>query len=453
MSESQKMFASVSGAFIAHLLLLVLVLLLPNATSVGSSAAREKNRADRPREVTIRMGDLMERLERERLEKKPEPPKPEPPKPEPPKPESHAFVATDLNAPEAVAPENARFESDRNTSAASRLRPDENLPQEKTPTLAGTNPLPNLTLANRDYVAGALDQPPASPVAAMPPAPTAGAFPAAVTAPAAAPATALPEPRQAETLSPDETGPRERGPETAAESTIQPGMKGAEEEGATREKSYLVPEANVPSPLIREVPDGKDRLATGVGSGKDGRDAPDPLAPPTQEGAMAAEPSEPREPTDAPVAESTDAAAAPPQEKPMLQPADEALFAKGFSPEERQNVINGSLAKEGADAVDAIGTPMGKYKKAVRDLISAKWHEYRQKNADFVTWGILKLEFSVDAAGRVHDLQITKNEANAMLAEFSLRAIREAKLPPMPAEVAESVGAKGLVIQYDIIIY
>jgi outer membrane biosynthesis protein TonB len=238
-----------------------------------------------------------------------------------------------------------------------------------------------------------------------------------------------------------------------ADRTINPGMKGADEEGETREQSYLAPDAKVPSPLVREVPDGKDRLATGVGSGKDGSDAPDPLAPPTQEGAMSAAQPELREEPAMPVEQSTETPASQPQEKPMLQPADETLFAKGFSPEERQNVINGSLAKEGADAVDAIGTPMGKYKKAVRDVISAKWHEYRQKNADFVTWGILKLEFSVDAAGRVHDLQITKNEANAMLAEFSLRAIREAKLPPMPAEVAESVGAKGLVIQYDIIIY
>ena len=127
--------------------------------------------------------------------------------------------------------------------------------------------------------------------------------------------------------------------------------------------------------------------------------------------------------------------------------------AKGFSPEERQNIINGSLAKEGADAVDAIDTPMGRYKKAVRDAISAKWHRYRQDNADFVTWGILKLEFSVDPAGRVRNLEITKNEANAMLAEFTLRAIREAKLPPMPEDVAKSLGSQGLVIQYDIIIY
>jgi outer membrane biosynthesis protein TonB len=372
MSESQKMFASVSGAFIAHLLLLVLVLLLPNATSVGSSAAREKNRADRPREVTILMGDLMERIERERIEKKPEPPKPEPPEPD-----SRAFVATDLNRPEAVAPENPRFESDRNTTAASRLRLDETLPQEKTPTLVGSSPLPNLTLADRDYVAGALDQPPASPVAVNMP------------APASAPAD-LPEPRQAETFSPNKPAR-----ETLADRTINLGIKGAEEEG---------------------------------------RDQPDPLAPPTQEGAMSAAPSQPLE-------------------KPMPQPVDELLFSKGFSPEEQQSVINGSLMREGAEAVDAIGTPMGKYKRAVRDVISAKWHEYRQKNADLITWGILKVEFSVDRSGRVHNLQITKNEANAMLAEFSLRAIREATLPPMSAEVAESVGAKGLVIQYDIIIY
>jgi outer membrane biosynthesis protein TonB len=135
------------------------------------------------------------------------------------------------------------------------------------------------------------------------------------------------------------------------------------------------------------------------------------------------------------------------------RPADEGLFAKGFSPEERQNVINGSLAKEGADAVDAVDTPVGRYKKAVRDSISATWHRYRRDHAEFVTWGILKLEFSVDPTGRVRNLEITKNEANAILAEFSLRAIRDAKLPPMPEEVARSLGSQGLVIQYDIIIY
>lgn len=446
MSESQKMFASVSGAFIAHLLLLVLILILPNTASVGSSNTRSQSR-ERPREVTVMMGDLMERPERERLEKKPEPPKPEPPKVD-----SRPFVATDLNRPEATAPENARFESDRNTSAASRLRPDALLPQERdAPTLAGNNPLPHLTLANRDYQEGPLDETSAGPTSATPVSAAAAAV--APPVPPSPPADGMPAPVEAESLSEAGEGPRPAGATSDAPTAAIPGNQGTDEEGGTREKSYRSPDAEVASPLIREVPDGKDRLAVGDGSGREGKDPPDPLSPPTQQGAMAAGAEGIRESVNESNEETSEPSLDNAAGTPMSRPADEGLFAKGFSPEERQNVINGSLAKEGADAVDAIGTPMGKYKKAVRDVISAKWHEYRQKNADFVTWGILKLEFSVDARGKVHDLQITKNEANAMLAEFSLRAIRDARLPPMPAEVAESVGEKGLVIQYDIIIY
>ncbi len=451
------MFASVSGAFVAHLMLLVLVLVLPETTSVGSSATVKKSR-ERPREVTVMMGDLMERLERERLEKKPDPPEPEPPRPE-----SRAFVSTDLNRAEAEAPENARFESDRNTTAASRLRPDENLPQERgLPTLAGTSPLPHLTLANRDYTEGPIENSSgdaasgaAASDAAAPalPAPATGGMPAAPM-----PAARMPAARKAETLSASEEGPRPEGAASDAAMAAIPGNQGTGSEGATREKSYLPPDRDVPSPLIREVPDGADRLAVGDGSGREGKDPSDPLASPTQQGAMAAATDGLRESVEETTGEENaveETAPSPEREPPapMTRPADDGLFAKGFSPEERQNVINGTFTRTGTDAVDAIGTPMGKYKKAVRDAISAKWHQYRQKNADFVTWGILKLEFSVDARGKVHDLQITKNEANAMLAEFSLRAIREAELPPMPAEVAESVGSKGLVIQYDIIIY
>jgi len=40
-----------------------------------------------------------------------------------------------------------------------------------------------------------------------------------------------------------------------------------------------------------------------------------------------------------------------------------------------------------------------------------------------------------------------------MLAEFTLKAIREADIPPMPSEVAAQVGEDGLAIHYDVIIY
>lgn len=500
------MLASVSGAFVAHLLLLLVVVAVPRANS-SASAASTNRIASRPREITVDVGELMTRLEREREEDKAKPvPVPEEPEPEPEPPAPvRPFVATDTNQAEAVAPANARFESDRNTSAASRRRPDESLPQLPTPTLAGKSPLPHLTLANRDYVEGPLESMPASPdplkrtenadrpgaagapsapapaaataadpaasTSATPAAPAVTAFPAAA-APVTPPTDTLPLPAVPPPPS-AAAGARDESPVS-----VKPGRSGLEAVGATREKSFVDANARIAAPTL---PEGEDLVAAGIGSGEEGKSAmetrePDPLGSETGERRMAREnPEDAIEATDpdgipepaspatpAPAAPATPApatmAAAPSPAAPAApeggaKPADEGLFAKGFSPEERQNVINGSLAKEGADAVDAIDTPVGRYKKAVRDTISATWHRYRQDNAEFVTWGILKLEFSVDSSGRVRNLEITKNEANAMLAEFSLRAIRDAKLPPMPEEVAKTLGSQGLVIQYDIIIY
>jgi len=498
MSESQKMLASVSGAFVAHLLLLVLVVAVPRANSSVSAAATRRVTAG-PREVTVDMGELMKRLEREREEETTKP-VPEKPAPEPPAP-VRPFVATDTNRAEAVAPQNARFESDRNTSAASRRRPNESLPQFATPTLAGKSPLPHLTLANRDHVEGPLDAMPASPdplkrrenpdrpgapgssgPAAATPVNPAAANPDSSVAPATPAFPATPFATAASPVVPPAAAAAAAGPREESPVSVKPGRSGRDEEGATREKSFVDANARIVAPAL---PEGEDRLAAGTGSGEQGKSSletrePDPLGSETGQSRMARE--EPAETTEAPDPDAIPETAAPapsptnatpnPASAAMaaastappaqvapaapgggVRPADEGLFAKGFSPEERQNVINGSLAKEGADAVDAVDTPVGRYKKAVRDSISATWHRYRRDHAEFVTWGILKLEFSVDPNGRVRNLEITKNEANAILAEFSLRAIRDAKLPPMPEEVARSLGSQGLVIQYDIIIY
>ena len=125
MSGSQKMFASVSGAILAHLLVPLLVAAMPRLKSHGPT--RNEEAKPRVREVTVRVDDWMARLERER------PPEEKPA--EPRVPEARPFIGTDLNAPEEAAPKGARFESDRNTSAASRRLPDPSAPQVEGPTL------------------------------------------------------------------------------------------------------------------------------------------------------------------------------------------------------------------------------------------------------------------------------------------------------------------------------
>lgn len=318
MSESQKLFASVAGALIVHLLLLVLMLFMPLANSRDGFGGIKVRPA--PREVTVLMGDLLDRVERRPAEALP-------------------FAATESNPPEADAPALARYESDRNTSAASRLQPDEILPSTPGPTLVGGNPLPQVSLVEREY----------SP-------------------------------------------------------------------GETRAQAATAPAAAAPSAFL-------------------------PPAPPDERGEMAGDPSPTRR-----VDKNQD-------EIRESAPAADAETPGTFATEERQSSNNGNTTVAGADAVDAISTPLGAYKKTVRDIISETWHRYRNEREGLVTWGMLKLEFVVSPTGEVRDLRITKNEANSTLSEFTLRAIRDSQLPPMPPQVINSVGAEGLTIQYDIIIY
>ncbi|MEM7601823.1 MAG: hypothetical protein AAF357_10465, partial [Verrucomicrobiota bacterium] len=64
MSEQQKVFASVSGAFVAHLVLLIVVFVLLSTRSIGSSVRVPVEAPEpTPQEVTILMSDLMEQIE------------------------------------------------------------------------------------------------------------------------------------------------------------------------------------------------------------------------------------------------------------------------------------------------------------------------------------------------------------------------------------------------------
>ena len=103
-------------------------------------------------------------------------------------------------------------------------------------------------------------------------------------------------------------------------------------------------------------------------------------------------------------------------------------------------------------ALNVEATDVGRYKKAVTQAVERQWHRYREKNADFVTYGTLRVQFRVGKDGRARNLKLVKNDANAVMAEFTLRAILDAKLPEMPPNVATQIG-NSLEFSYNVIIY
>ncbi len=119
----------------------------------------------------------------------------------------------------------------------------------------------------------------------------------------------------------------------------------------------------------------------------------------------------------------------------------------------RKNNVNGTLTNKGKNAVDAVETPLGHYKKSVTDTIAKKWHQYRNENAESVTWGTLRLKFNVNPEGKIMKLTVTENSGNEKLLDLTLKSISETELEPMSDEVAAELGASGLSMKYDVIIY
>ena len=108
--------------------------------------------------------------------------------------------------------------------------------------------------------------------------------------------------------------------------------------------------------------------------------------------------------------------------------------------------IAGNITNRGISAVNALGTPLGRYQKIVADSIGSRWYTYVDQKRDLITIGTLRLRFNVDRSGRVKDLKITENSSNEAFANVCVQSVLEAHLPPIPEDVANTLPPEGLEI-------
>lgn len=126
-----------------------------------------------------------------------------------------------------------------------------------------------------------------------------------------------------------------------------------------------------------------------------------------------------------------------------------------FSPFTRTSKVKGTINNRGEDAVNAAETPMGKYMRAVTASVEKKWHVYRKQHADAVTFGNLKLRFFVTKAGKPEDIEVLSkpDEADVRMTDFTLRAIKDAEIPPIPTDLLPMLEDERVEIEYDVLIY
>ena len=119
-----------------------------------------------------------------------------------------------------------------------------------------------------------------------------------------------------------------------------------------------------------------------------------------------------------------------------------------------QTRISGNITNRGISSVNALGTPLGRYEKILKDSIGSRWYAYVDQKRDLINIGTLQLRFYVDRSGRVKNLKITENTSNESFANVCLQSVLEAHLPPIPDDVANTLPAEGLEVEgMNFIIY
>ena len=139
---------------------------------------------------------------------------------------------------------------------------------------------------------------------------------------------------------------------------------------------------------------------------------------------------------------------------PPPRPPGTATDVPRAQSERAKTKIDGGAAQEDTDSVAAADTPAGRYMKAVTTAVEKEWRRKRRTYADFVSYGVIRLEFNVTRQGKVRDLRIlNRNGANAVMQNFTLNAVLDAAIPPMPADLPEFQNQDLMKISYNIVVY
>ena len=107
----------------------------------------------------------------------------------------------------------------------------------------------------------------------------------------------------------------------------------------------------------------------------------------------------------------------------------------------------GNITNRGVSAVNALGTPLGRYQKIVIDAIGSRWYAFVDGKRDLASIGTLRVDFYVDRSGKVKHLKITENSSNEAFANLCIQSVMEAQLPPIPEDVAGALPAEGLPME------
>lgn len=146
-----------------------------------------------------------------------------------------------------------------------------------------------------------------------------------------------------------------------------------------------------------------------------------------------------------------------PQVGPTIDPAlarpRPAQPAAIYQPEKTETRITGRITDRGPSSVDAVGTPLGRYQKAVSDAIGVLWYRFTKEKMDLTSIGTAVVEAEVSPEGKVENLRLVSNTANETFANICLQSLQEAQIPPIPPDLVTTLPNGRLQVTYSFTMY
>ena len=136
-----------------------------------------------------------------------------------------------------------------------------------------------------------------------------------------------------------------------------------------------------------------------------------------------------------------------PTVRPLVPRPRPDRAASAYQPQKDQNRISGRITNKGAPSVDAVATPLGRYRKTVIDAIGSRWYYHTNDKIDIISIGTAQVQAEVDAEGKLKNLTVISNTANEAFANICLQSFQEAQIPPIPPDLVQTLPDGRLLVE------
>jgi hypothetical protein len=101
-----------------------------------------------------------------------------------------------------------------------------------------------------------------------------------------------------------------------------------------------------------------------------------------------------------------------------------------------------------------VPTTIEGYKKIVEDQLGSLWYRQTRFYADGLSVGTVVTQFAISSeGGRIRQLKIVSNTANAIVKMTVLHAIRGLRVPPVPPAILKNLPDHLITFEYSFTVY